>query len=190
MTGRYPYSAYMGKSIIFLALLLTTALVAQSSRSQPTPEECGVWNRELTFAQSVEHHDARAFAAHLNPGAVFNAGTSSPNRGKDKVLAGWAAIIEGKTVRVRWRPDIVNIGGDPNIAVSHGPFMVEDAGPDSGAKEKARYSVGHFTTIWTRQSAKAPWLVLFDGGEPATPVSDLAAAEKFMSQAAASCPAR
>src|SRR6185312_14627036 len=41
------------------------------------------------------------------------------------------------------------------------------------------------------ESPGSPWLVLFDGGgSAATPVDDLATAEKFLSQAPASCPAR
>ncbi len=168
-----------------LGFALFCAMVL-SAQTKPTSEECAVWNRELTFAQSVEHHDAKAFAAHLNPGAVFGAGTAKPTHGRDAVLKNWAAIIEGKTIHLRWHPNIVNIGGDPNIAISRGPYMIETT--SDGAK--ATYQVGNFMTIWTRKSTSAPWLVLFDGGEPAAiPVDDLVAAEKFMAQAPASCPA-
>jgi hypothetical protein len=167
--------------MVFATPLLFALLLAA------TPDECAVWNRELSFAQSVEHHDAKAFTTHLSVGAVFSAGTPSPTRGRDNVLAEWAPLIEGKTLRLRWHPDIVNIGGDPNIAISRGPFMIEDLRPDA----KVKYRVGNFMTIWTRKSPAAPWLVLFDGGEPpATPVDDLAAAEKFMSMAASSCSAK
>ncbi len=172
--------------LLSLASTLFSIPLAQAQTPpKPTPNECQVWNRELTFAQSVDHHDPKAFAAHLNPGAIFSAGTATPTRGADAVLKNWTAIIEGKTIHLRWHPDIVNIGADPNIAISRGPYMIEDPSPTA----KTKYSVGHFTTIWTRKSATAPWLVLFDGGEPSTPVDNLQAAEKFMSQAAATCPA-
>ena len=65
--------------------------------------------------------------------------------------------------------------------------MMEDTRPGTESK----YRVGTFTTIWGRESPGSPWLVLFDGGgSAATPVDDLATAEKFLSQAPASCPAR
>jgi len=58
-------------------LLMAANLVAQNPTSGPPTkldaDECAVWQRELTFAQSVEKHDAKAFAAHLHPGAVFSA---------------------------------------------------------------------------------------------------------------------
>ena len=171
-------------------LLWQAAGLAQTPASPPAfkmdADECAVWQRELSFAQSVESHDAKAFASHLHPGTVFNAGTSAPVRGKDAVLANWASLIEGKVLHLRWHPDVVNIGGDRNIAISRGPYMIEDSRP--AAKEK--YQVGTFMTIWTRQPG-GEWVVLFDGGgPPSTPVADLHAAEKFMSQASAICPAR
>jgi ketosteroid isomerase-like protein len=165
-------------------ILLAFLLFAQPKLD---PDECAVWQRELAFAQSVENHDAKAFAAHLHPGAVFAAGTENPVRGADAVLKNWAALIEGKPLRLRWRPNIVNIGGNRNVAISSGPYMMEDTRPDA----KPRYRVGTFTTVWGRESTGAAWLVLFDGGgAAATSVDDLAAAEKFMAQAPASCPAR
>jgi len=166
------------------AVLLASLLFAQAKLDS---DECAVWQRELSFAQAVDNHDAKAFAAHLHPGAVFAAGTENPIRGGDAVLKNWAGLIEGRPLRLRWRPNIVNIGGNRNVAISRGPYMLEDTRPDA----KPKYRVGTFTTVWGRESAEAPWLVLFDGGGAgATPVDDLAAAEKFMAQAPASCPAR
>lgn len=166
------------------AILLASLLFAQAKLD---PDECAVWRRELTFAQSVDNHDAKAFAAHLHPGTVFAAGTENPVRGADAVQKNWAGLIEGKPLRLRWRPNIVNIGGNRNIAISRGPYMIEDTRPDA----KQKYRVGTFMTIWGRESSGDPWLVLFDGGGPAaTRVDDLAAAEKFLAQAPAACPAR
>lgn len=166
------------------AVALASLLFAQAKLD---PDECAVWQRELSFAQSVDNHDAKAFATYLHPETVFAAGTEHPLRGVDAVLKNWAALIDGKPLRLRWRPNIVNIGGNRNIAISHGPYMIEDTRADANPK----YRVGTFTTIWGRESADAPWLVLFDGpGEAVRPVEDLAAAEKFIAQAPAACPAR
>ena len=149
-----------------------------------TPDECAVWRRELSFAQSVERHDAKSFAAHLHAGAVFNAGTDSPVRGRDAVVKAWTAIIAGKELRLRWHPDVVNIGGDPGIAISRGPFVMEDRKQDG----TARYRVGTFMSIWLKQAGQ--WVVLFDGGgPPPMAVADAQAAEAFLGKARASCPA-
>jgi len=120
--------------------------------------ECAVWRRELSFAKSVEAHDAKAFAAHLHPGAVFNAGSRSPLRGSDAVAQAWAPIVEGKEFILRWRPGAVAIGGDPNIALSRGPSFSESPGADP----KERYKVGFYQSVWVRDSASGEWRVLFD----------------------------
>ena len=120
--------------------------------------ECAVWRRELSFARSVEVHDAKAFAAHLHPGAVFNAGSRSPLRGSEAVTQAWAGIVEGKEFILRWRPGVVAIGGDPHIALSRGPSFSETPGADP----KERYKVGFFQSVWVRDAASGEWLVLFD----------------------------
>ena len=113
------------------AVLLASLLFAQAKLD---PDECAVWQRELSFAQSVDNHDAKAFAAHLHPGAVFAAGTENPIRGGDAVLKNWAGLIEGRPLRLRWRPNIVNIGGNRNVAISRGPYLLEDTRPDAKPK--------------------------------------------------------
>ena len=141
----------------------------------------------LSFAQSVEKHDAKAFASHIHPGAVFSAATSAPIRGREAVVKNWAPLIEGKEVRLRWRPDVVNIGGDRNVAISRGPYVFEDSRADA----KVKYRVGTFTSVWVRESASGDWLVLFDGGgPPGTEVKDAQAAEEFLSRAPDTCKPR
>ena len=129
--------------------------------------ECEVWNRERSFAQSVEAHDAAAFAEHIREDAVFDAGTNAPTRGRTEIVASFRDFIAGKGVILRWYPDIVNIGGDPDIAFSHGVFWLQDDSPNA----KARFRTGGFTTIWTK-GADGVWKVLFDsGGSPTAAVT-------------------
>jgi ketosteroid isomerase-like protein len=142
----------------------TSAPSAASAPAAPPPAvhsaaECVVWQRELSFARSVEAHDTKAFAAHLHPGAVFNAGSRRPLRGAATVAQAWAEIVEGRTFVLRWRPGVVAIGGDPNVALSRGPFYSEN--PD--AEPKDRFKVGFFHSVWLRDAASGEWRILFDG---------------------------
>jgi len=151
-------------AVAWLVALLPSLVQAQGSAAAPLPPvvhsvaECTVWRRELSFAKSVEMHDAKAFAAHLHPGAVFNAGSRSPLRGGDTVAQAWAGIVEGKEFILRWRPGVVAIGGDPNIALSRGPSFSETPAADP----KERYKVGFFQSVWVRDAASGEWRVLFD----------------------------
>ena len=146
--------------------------------------ECAVWARERSFAKSVDDHDGKAFAEHLHPGALFNAGTSTPIRGAEAVAKDWAGIIEGKRIVLRWRAQFVNIGGEPDIAISRGPYVLEDPRPEA----KARYRVGHYVSVWKKDARSGFWHVLFDGGGPApVAVENAEAAEHFLAQAGVGC---
>lgn len=155
-----------------------------TKRVAASAEECVVWRRERSFADSVARHDATAFSAHLHPGTVFNAGTVDAERGSTGVAQDWAPIIEGKNPVLRWRPGVVNIGGEPSIAVSRGPWILQ------AVREGATViSVGFYQTIWVRDAKDGAWRVLFDGGA-STPlkVADRAAAEAWVAeQAMADC---
>jgi ketosteroid isomerase-like protein len=158
---------------VLAAALASTAAVAEAvppaasaptvARAAPPPirlsaAECEVWERERSFARSVERHDAAAFRAHLHAGAAFIGGPAEPTRGADAVVAEWTPIIDGKDVVLRWHPRHVVIAGDPDVAHSRGPYWMENRAPDAVQP----YLIGQFVSIWTRVDGE--WKVLFDGG--------------------------
>jgi len=120
--------------------------------------ECEVWSRERSFAQSVADHDAAAFAEHLHPGAVFIDGKGAI-RGKAAIAADWTPLVKGEGMQLHWAADQVVIGGDPDVALSMGPYWMED--PRPGANP--RYRSGRFISTW-RRDARGTWHVLYDGG--------------------------
>lgn len=175
-----------------LALMLALGASAPASAAASTdvaldraalsPEECAVWQRELSFAQSVADHDAAAFAAHVHPGAAFGASRPVPTRGREAITMRWNGIIQGKAVALAWYPTRVTIGGAGDIAWSSGPSLLEDRDPDA----KVRYSLGGFHSVWHR-GADGIWRVLFDDGieqKPVTPVE----VEAFHAGRSTACP--
>jgi len=170
--------ASSGQSTVIDAepLPLATQRIAASS------DECVVWRREQAFARSVEAHDARAFQSFIHPGAVFNVGTADADRGSDAVAKSWAGIIEGRTVALRWRPGIVQIGGEPTIAISRGPYILERR--QAGAPT---YRVGMYQTVWVRDGRDGVWRILFDGSATTgRAIDDRAAAERWVREQAMS----
>ena len=175
--------------------LVTLDAHAQSIDVEPLPlaatrlpasaGECALWRRERDFARTVERHDLAAFAAYLHPGAVFNAGSADAARGVGAVTDSWRAIVEGKTIALRWRPGIVQIGGEPGIALSRGPYVLQRL-QESGA---ASYRVGLFQTVWLRDAGDGVWRVLFDGSATnPQPVEDRGAADRWVeAQAMSDC---
>ncbi len=149
---------------IFLLLLSAAAQAAEPVPPEPaapklSADECAVWARELSFAQSVADHDAAAFSAHLHEGAVFGAKSPQPQRGRAAIEQGWAGIVAGKRMKLTWYPTMVAIGGEPGIAYSSGPALYESLAPGNGA----RYSIGAFQSVWHKDS-DGVWRVLFDDG--------------------------
>lgn len=159
--------------LMTLAALFAPAL-ALAQQSAPTPaapppfpltrpdpmtaDECAVWNRERSFARSVEAHDAKAFAEHLHAGAVFIDGPGTEQQGPEQITKGWDGIIKGEGPLLRWYPGIAHIGGEKDIALSHGYYWVENP----AAPEDKRWAIGQFSSIWVRRDGA--WHVLFDGG--------------------------
>ena len=161
-------------------------LPLSSKRLAASADECTVWKREWAFARSVELHDPGAFASFLHAGTVFNAGTAEADKGRDSVVKGWAEIVDGKTVALRWRPGIVQIGGEPGIAVSRGTFILQRT--QAGAQA---FRVGMFQTVWVRDARDGVWRVLFDGSATTSqPMADRAAADRWVEdQAMSDCAA-
>jgi hypothetical protein len=147
-----------------------------TQRLPASADECVVWRREHGFARSVESHDVRGFESYLHVGTVFNVATADADRGRESVLASWDGIVEGKAIALRWRPGIVTIGGEPTIAVSRGPYILQTM--KDGA---AAFRVGMFQTVWVRDAKDGIWRVLFDGSATTGQnVDDRAAADRWV----------
>lgn len=151
------------------------ALPLGTKRLPASADECSVWRRERSFAQSVVSHDKDAWASHLHPGVVFNVGPE-PDRGRDEVVKIWPGISGTKNFVLRWRPGVVVIGGDPKLAVSLGPYVFQ--GRKNGVEN---VKVGLYQTVWVRDANDGIWRVMFDGDASTDiPVADRAAADAWV----------
>ena len=165
-------------AVISLLYLMPTGVVAgEGTGPEATMSaiECEVFRRELSFADSVERHDAVAFSAHLLPGAVFDVGTITPIRGADAIKEAWADIISGKVFLLKWRPQLALVGSDPDLAITHGPYLIRQTSADGSAA----YFSGRFSSVWKRMP-DGQWYALFDGGgEPPRPIGAVEAEAIF-----------
>jgi len=176
------FALFGGAALADDAPIAVAPLPLAAKRIQASAEECAVWRREQSFARSVERHDARAFAEHLHAGTIFDAGRAEADRGRDAVAASWAPIVAGSTIALRWRPGIVQIGGEPGIAISRGPFILQRS---QGGAEIFR--VGFYQTVWLRDARDGVWRVLYDGSaSTAQAMESRAAAERWVEEQAMS----
>jgi Domain of unknown function (DUF4440) len=181
-------TALRGRLVLTVLVAAAAAVAAQGAPLEVLPlplaakrlpassDECAVWRREHGFARSVERHDLAAFESFLHAGTVFSVATADAERGRDAVLNSWGAIVEGKALALRWRPGIVTIGGEPTIAVSRGPYILQTM--KDGAEA---YRVGMFQSVWVRDPKDGVWRVLFDGSATGGQnVDDRAAADRWV----------
>jgi ketosteroid isomerase-like protein len=153
--------------LLLLLMACPSSVFAAAPQPDPGKAACEVWQRELSFAQSVARHDATAFASHLQEDAIFGANTAKPTRGRAAIGQQWAAIVAGKTVHLDWYPQHVVTTGDGTLAYSSGAYLYEDPAPNA----KPRYTIGAFSTLW-RRGRDGVWRVAFDGGDDGKPASD------------------
>lgn len=158
----------MTRTTWFVLLLLCTTATATANTLHPGQDNaaCAVWQRELSFAQSVQRHDVLAFAAHVAPAAVFDANTGTPTRGREAVRRQWAPIIAGKSLRLNWYPRHVVVSGNLDLAFSSGPYLLQIRAPATSP----RFMVGTFGTVW-RRGGDGAWRVVFDSGDAGRPAS-------------------
>jgi len=167
-----------------LALICAPAAFSADPAPGLTATECEVWNRERSFADSVDHHDRAAFTEHVHADAVFGAASPNTQRGRDAILKAWSGIIEGKDLQLVWRPQFVSIGTDTNVAMSRGPFTIT-AKNEKGETQRV---IGQFVSVWVRKDKGSPWYVVLDGGGPPPTPATEEEAQKHLAAAPATCP--
>ena len=103
-----------------------------TKRIAASADECAVWRRELSFATSVEAHDASAFESHLHAGTVFNAGDAGAKNVEIEIaqLAGEQNPSNNKLTRVfdvsGTKPRILYVEGEPRWEFKFLRRAVED----------------------------------------------------------------
>jgi ketosteroid isomerase-like protein len=144
-----------------------------------------VWNREVEFAKAVQDHDTRAFAEHVHLGAVFVEGdaASDVKRGRDAIADAWKGLLHGDAIRLDWHPTSVILTGDPHVALSRGPYWMEDVRPNA----KQRFLTGLYQSVWV-QDADGAWRVAIDGGTAAPVPASAEDVQKIRASVPERCP--
>lgn len=143
------------KRLTALGVLVSPVLAASALCAQNAAPDLArqVVAAESSFAATLAHRDAKAFAAFVAPDAVFF-GDSGAMRGKAAVVEGWRSLFAGPSAPFSWKPEVVEVLPSGTLAWSSGPVQ------DSTGRR-----IGTFNSIWRRE-ADGKWLVIFDKGCP------------------------
>jgi ketosteroid isomerase-like protein len=155
---------------LILGLLTTSAL------SEPADE---IRCREIGFSKSAEERNLEAFRSFIDTDARFVSNTVL--RGVDAVTEAWAVFFTADGPSIKWRPEVVEVLENGELALSRGPYRVIAQDADGNLVE----NWGTFNSVW-RLNDDGEWRVVFDAGSPAAaaPGDD----ERAFLDAADSCP--
>ena len=134
-----------------LFLLTVTSMPALADLEQDV--RC----REIGFSKSVETQDREMFATFIDPDARFVG--AKVDRGKDVITEAWSVFFSGDLPSIQWRPQIIEVLGSGDLALSRGPYRIVDKDENGEARE----AWGTFNSVW-RMNADGEWLVVFDAG--------------------------
>ena len=134
-----------------LFLLTVTSMPALADLEQDV--RC----REIGFSKSVETQDREMFATFIDPDARFVG--AKVDRGKDVITEAWSVFFSGDLPSIQWRPQIIEVLGSGDLALSRGPYRIIDKDENGEARE----AWGTFNSVW-RMNADGEWLVVFDAG--------------------------
>ena len=143
--------------------LLVIAAVSATDASAVQEVICA----ETAFSRAAERRDKPLFLSFVDPDARFV--SSRISRGRAEVGEAWAIFFESGGPQMRWRPRIVAVSADGDLAISRGPYRSVTLGAEGQRIE----SWGTFISTW-RRSSDGSWQVLFDTGADAgmTPTED------------------
>ena len=107
---------------------------------------------ERAFANTMAVRDHEAFTRFLSDDAIFFS-NCKPTRGKSQVAALWEGLFKNPDAPFSWEPEIVEVTGSGDLAISSGPVYAPDG-----------KVIGRFTSIW-KQEEPGVWRIVFDKGD-------------------------
>lgn len=148
MVGMKPRHGDWSMTVAAAAVAVAIGLASVATAGPPGDQLRAV---ETAFAETMAGRDLDAFAAFLDPEAVFFNG-SEELRGADAVVAAWAGFFEGERAPFSWRPEVVSVLDSGDLGLTSGPILDPDGN-----------RIGSFNSIW-RRGADGVWRIVFDRG--------------------------
>lgn len=136
---------------MIVEILLVTTVLSASEADRVQEVICA----ETSFSRAAERKDKVAFMAMVDADARFIGGQVS--RGKAEIAEAWSFAFTVGGSDMRWRPAIVAVTSDGNLAISRGPYRSIRTDENGSSIE----SWGTFISTW-RRNANGEWRVVFD----------------------------
>ena len=138
-----------------LALLTCAMLTAGGCAPAPSTSHehlvVEVTAAETAFAKTMADRNYAGFLSFVADDAVFISRTH-PLHGRSAIGEGWKGLYENPDAPFSWKPELVEVNGAGNLALSTGPVSAPDG-----------RVLSHYYSTW-RRDPDGHWRVVFDNG--------------------------
>lgn len=147
------------KILLIITLLSLAAQVAAADAVEAV--RCS----EIGFSKATERKDMEAFRSFIDADARFV--SNGVLRGVEDIAAAWGVFFGEDSPSIKWRPQVVEVLENRELALSRGPYRVRSIDAEGNEVE----SWGTFNSVW-RLHDDGRWRVVFDAGSPAAAAPD------------------
>jgi ketosteroid isomerase-like protein len=154
----------MERKWLACGVLLIAGIAAIGSSAPPAANRDALLAADRAFDAATAEKKLDGFSLFL----AVNAATLRADRpvlqGKAAVQQEWKALLENKSISLRWQPISAEIAKSGDLGYTVGSYAITR----TDEKGSAVVGTGKYLTVWRLQKDKS-WKVEFDTGVPDTP---------------------
>jgi ketosteroid isomerase-like protein len=153
------------KSLVW-GVLLIAGIHTIGSAAPPAANREALLAADRAFDAATAEKKLDGFSSFLADDASTLRADRPVLRGKSAVQQEWKALLENKSISLRWQPISAEIAKSGDLGYTVGTYTITR----TDEKGSAIVGTGKYLTVWRLQKDKS-WKVEFDTGVPDSPPS-------------------
>jgi ketosteroid isomerase-like protein len=154
----------MKRKWLACGVLFIAGITARGSGAPPAANRDALLAADRAFDAATAEKKLEGFSSFLADNASTLRADRPVLQGKAAVQQEWKALLENKTISLRWQPISAEIAKSGDLGYTVGSYTITRT-DETGS---AVVGTGKYLTVWRLQKDKS-WKVEFDTGVPDTP---------------------
>jgi len=154
----------MERKWLACGVLLIAGIAAIGSSAPPAANRDALLAADRAFDAATAEKKLDGFSSFLADNASTLRADRPVLQGKAAVQQEWKALLENKSISLRWQPISAEIAKSGDLGYTVGSYTITR----TDEKGSAVVGTGKYLTVWRLQKDKS-WKVEFDTGVPDTP---------------------
>jgi ketosteroid isomerase-like protein len=156
----------MKRKWLACGVLFMAGIAAIGSSAPPAANRDALLAADRAFDAATAEKKLDGFSSFLADNASTLRADRPVLQGKAAVQQEWKALLENKSISLRWQPISAEIAKSGDLGYTVGSYTIAR----TDEKGSAVVGAGKYLTVWRLQKDKS-WKVEFDTGVPDTPPS-------------------